>query len=471
MILPFLLLGIVAAAFAWQVERLSAAAAAVARATAVTALANDVHRQIADQETSLRGYLMHEDRVYLDPYKQARPEEAIDALERQVRANGEPVEPVQRLRESYRQWKTHAIASLDDPDAGRSRVEMRARKGEMEGIRRMVGDLLREESSRTAALTRAAATETKVTVLGAVAALVALGVAVTLLTRRSFGNVVTAYDDALARRDEAIAEERAARTEAQEALRLKDEFLSTLSHELRTPLTTILGWSVVLLERRPPPEVQGRALAAIRKNAQAQAQIVDDILDVSRIVSGKIRLHVAVVDACAVVQDARETVRFQAASKAVGIAVRCEEGPVSVSGDHERLVQVVWNLLSNAVKFTPAHGHVDVRVGREDGGVVIVVGDDGEGIPADFLPLVFERFRQADGSRTRPHGGLGLGLSIVKHFVELHGGTVRAESEGPGKGSRFTVWLPEATARESAAEAVQEPAGGPVAEGPRSDVD
>jgi signal transduction histidine kinase len=325
----------------------------------------------------------------------------------------------------------------------------------MEGIRRILGDILREESARTLALTRAAGTATKVTVLGAVAALVVLGVAVTLLTRRSFGKVVTAYGDALARRDEAIAEERAARTEAQDALRLKDEFLSTLSHELRTPLTTILGWSVVLLERRPPPEVQVRALAAIRKNAQAQAQIVDDILDVSRIVSGKIRLHVTAVDACAVVQDARESVRFQAASKAVDIAVCCDEGPLSVSGDHERLVQVVWNLLSNAVKFTPAHGHVDVRVGRGDGGVVLAVRDDGEGIPAEFLPHVFERFRQADGSRTRPHGGLGIGLSIVKHFVELHGGTVRAESEGPGKGSLFTVWLPEAAARESAGEAVR----------------
>jgi signal transduction histidine kinase len=258
-----------------------------------------------------------------------------------------------------------------------------------------------------------------------------------------------AYEDALARSERserALARlahgEREARERAQEALRTKDEFLSTLSHELRTPLTAILGWSGVLRARASPPETVTRALAALERNAQAQAQIVDDLLDVSRIVAGKFQLRLAAVDVAAVVHAAFEVVRFSADAKGVVVALDIDPGPLRVVGDAARLQQVAWNLLSNAVKFTPRGGHVGVRLRRAGSSLRIEVRDDGEGISPEFLPYVFDRFRQADASLKRAHGGLGLGLAIVKHLVDLHGGEVRAESEGPGKGSLFTVTLP-----------------------------
>jgi signal transduction histidine kinase/ActR/RegA family two-component response regulator len=236
-----------------------------------------------------------------------------------------------------------------------------------------------------------------------------------------------------------------ARAAAEESNRLKDEFLATLSHELRTPLTAILGWSRMLASRALDERARQTAVETIERNARAQQQIVEDILDVSRIIKGQLRLEPEPVDLCSVVESAVETVRPAAGAKRLRLEKEFGEGMLPVAGDARRLQQVAWNLLSNAVKFTPAGGEVRVSVAQSDGHVRVTVTDTGLGIRRDFLPYVFDRFRQGDQSTTRAHGGLGLGLAIVRHLVELHGGTVSAESPGEGQGARFTFELPHLT--------------------------
>jgi signal transduction histidine kinase/ActR/RegA family two-component response regulator len=238
-----------------------------------------------------------------------------------------------------------------------------------------------------------------------------------------------------------LIELRAARAAAEAANRLKDEFLATLSHELRTPLNAIVGWTSMLTRGQIDPARMPQVFAALDRNAQSQAQLIADVLDVSRIVTGKLQLQLTTVDMCDLVAQATESVRAASAAKNIKIAVQ-ETGDCHVRGDAGRLQQVVWNLLSNAIKFTPSGGSISITVAREERQVVVAVADTGAGIPREFLPHVFDRFRQADQTSTRVHGGLGLGLSIVKHLVELHGGTVAASSDGPFRGARFTVHLP-----------------------------
>ena len=233
--------------------------------------------------------------------------------------------------------------------------------------------------------------------------------------------------------------------ETQAANRAKDEFLAVMSHELRTPLTAVLGWTQILRGRQNDERAVDKGLAVIERNARTLAQLIEDVLDVSRIITGKLTLHRRGVDLVAVAQAAVEVVRSHAEHKGVALALEVEVGPggALLVGDPGRLQQVCWNLLVNAVKFTPAGGHVVMRVGRgSERALWIRVTDTGKGIRADFLPRLFERFWQADGSATREHGGLGLGLAIVRHLVDLHGGQVGAESAGEGKGSSFTVTLP-----------------------------
>ena len=241
-------------------------------------------------------------------------------------------------------------------------------------------------------------------------------------------------------------------SEAQESNRLKDEFLATLSHELRTPLTAILGWSRLLQMSDFDEAATARALRTIERNAQAQTQLIDDLLDTSRIITGKLRLDVRPVDLASVVAAAAETARPAAEARDISLQTILDTQAGPISGDPDRMQQVVWNLLSNAIKFTPKGGRVQVRVVRADSHVEITVADTGRGIAAEFLPHVFDRFRQADQTTTRTHGGLGLGLAIVRQLVELHGGTVRVESEGEGRGTSFTVSLPLLSLR-------REPAG------------
>jgi PAS domain S-box-containing protein len=243
-------------------------------------------------------------------------------------------------------------------------------------------------------------------------------------------------------REQLLGSERAARSEAERANRLKDQFLATVSHELRTPLNAMLGWADMLKRNPGDSQTLMRGLTVIDRNARIQAQLVSDLLDVSRIVSGKLKLELQLVDLPSVVDLAIETVRAMAEAKQIQIERSIEPGLDAVVGDPDRLQQIVWNLLSNAVKFTPDKGSVSVSVAREADQAVITVTDNGAGIAADFLPHLFERFRQADSSSTRRHGGLGLGLTIVKQLAELHGGTIAAQSAGPGKGACFRVRLP-----------------------------
>lgn len=247
-------------------------------------------------------------------------------------------------------------------------------------------------------------------------------------------------------REALLTSERAARSDAEHANRLKDEFLATVSHELRTPLNAILGWSQ-LLGTIHDADSLNEGLEVIQRNARIQSQLIEDLLDMSRIISGKVRLDVQVVDLASVIEVAILSVL--PAAEAKSIVVRKVLDPLAgpVSGDPTRLQQILWNLLSNAIKFTPKGGKVDVYLERVNSHVEITVRDTGAGINPDFLPIIFERFRQVDSSTTRRHSGLGLGLAIVKHLVELHGGMVRARSAGEGQGATFNVHLPVAPSR------------------------
>ena len=253
---------------------------------------------------------------------------------------------------------------------------------------------------------------------------------------------ITDRKNAEERRTELLESERTARTQAEHAGRMKDEFLATLSHELRTPLNAILGWSQILSTGTRDEEDLSEGLRTIERNARVQTQIIEDLLDMSRIISGKVRLDVQRIDLASVVSAAVDTVKPAADAKGVRLQAVLDPMAGLVSGDPNRLQQVFWNLLNNAVKFTPRDGRVHVVLQRVSSHCEVSVTDTGEGIRPDFLPMVFDRFRQADASSTRRHGGLGLGLAIVKQLVELHGGSAAASSPGLGKGSTFTVLLP-----------------------------
>ena len=240
----------------------------------------------------------------------------------------------------------------------------------------------------------------------------------------------------------ALEREQRARKDIETASYLKDEFLMTVSHELRTPLTAIYGWARVLTTREMPREEQARAIAAIERNAHAQTRLIDDLLDVSRAISGKLRLEPRTINVAEVLRAAVETVSPAMAAKSIRFDAEYDPQTPPILADPDRLQQIVWNLLSNATKFTPEHGAVTLRLTHADAHVEITVADTGSGIDPEFLPHVFERFRQADVGSRRRYGGLGLGLAIVRHLVELHGGTVSAESAGRDRGATFRVRLP-----------------------------
>ncbi|HEV7374135.1 MAG TPA: response regulator [Pyrinomonadaceae bacterium] len=243
-------------------------------------------------------------------------------------------------------------------------------------------------------------------------------------------------------RAQMLIREQAARAEAEQANRTKDEFLATLSHELRTPLTAILGWSHLLQTKTLDQENMERALETIERNARSQSQLIDDLLDVSRIITGKLRIDMRPVELVSIIEAAIDSMRPTAQAKSIKFEVACDKTASHVSGDSNRLQQIVWNLFSNAVKFTPEGGRINVSLERSGEHAQITISDTGQGIDARFLPFIFDRFRQADGSTTRKYGGLGLGLAIVRHLVELHGGTIKVHSDGVDQGATFTVLLP-----------------------------
>ena len=238
-----------------------------------------------------------------------------------------------------------------------------------------------------------------------------------------------------------------ARANAEATNRTKDEFLATVSHELRTPLNAIVGWSRLLSDDKMPEARRRHAVDVIRRNADSQARLIEDLLDVSRIISGQMRLDVKLVAPVAIITSVIETVRPALDAKEITLEVSFESDEPTLPADEARLQQIIWNLLSNAVKFTPRKGRVRITLRHVEAAIEIVVEDSGQGIPRDFLPYVFDRFRQADGGISRTHGGLGLGLAIVRHLVELHGGKIAVSSEGPDRGSTFTVSLPRAVVR------------------------
>jgi signal transduction histidine kinase/ActR/RegA family two-component response regulator len=253
---------------------------------------------------------------------------------------------------------------------------------------------------------------------------------------------VTDRREAEEQRSALLEAERAARGEAERAGQMKDEFLATLSHELRTPLNAIMGWAQVLQMPSVSADDIAEGISIIERNARAQAQIIEDLLDMSRIISGKVRLQVQSVDLAQVIQAAVETVQPAAFAKGIRVGLMLDSEAAPITGDPNRLQQVFWNLISNAVKFTPRGGKVHVLLKRVNSHVEVSVHDNGEGIEPEFLPFVFDRFRQADATKSRVHGGLGLGLAIVRQLVELHGGTIRVHSEGRNCGSTFSVSLP-----------------------------
>jgi PAS domain S-box-containing protein len=257
---------------------------------------------------------------------------------------------------------------------------------------------------------------------------------------------ITEHKRADAERQQLLARARAAQAAAERANRMKDEFLATLSHELRTPLTAIIGWSEMLANPKLDPTTFQQAVEVIRRNARMQVKMIEDLLDISRIVTGKLQLSVRPVDLGTIIITAVEGLRPAADAKEIRLDLQLDSAPWQVSGDPDRLQQVAWNLVSNAVKFTPRGGRVQVRLARVESHVEMTVSDTGRGIAPEFLPHVFDRFRQADATTTRGHGGLGLGLAIVRQLVELHGGTVRADSAGEDLGASFTVSLPLAAA-------------------------
>jgi len=287
----------------------------------------------------------------------------------------------------------------------------------------------------------------------------AIGVAISILSQTRL-SLLAKRQRLLASEQDARKAAEDSRRAAEDANRLKDEFLSTVSHELRTPLTAITGWAQMLRSGRLDAAKSARALETILRSAKSQKEIIDDLLDVSRLITGRMRLYVAPLKLGSVIHAAVEAIRPAAEAKGIHLSVLLDPAAEAVSGDAERLQQVVWNLLSNAVKFAPTGGRVDVKLVRADSHFEIIVADNGQGIKSEFLPYVFERFRQEDGGMSRRQGGLGLGLAIARHIVELHGGTVHAASEGLGKGATFTVALPIASVRAVSPDELRDTAAG-----------
>ena len=247
-----------------------------------------------------------------------------------------------------------------------------------------------------------------------------------------------------------LASEKDARAQAEQANRLKDEFLAVVSHELRSPLNAITGWASLMRTGRLDKEQSARAVETILRNAQSQNQLIGDLLDVSRIISGRLRLNIKPFQFSSVLEAALQVVRPAADAKSIRLESFLDPATGPVAGDPDRMQQVFWNLLSNAVKFTPKGGRIQIRSQQVNSHVEVTVTDNGKGIDRNLLPLIFERFRQGDSSTAREHGGLGLGLAIVRHLIELHGGVVTARSEGEGKGAEFVVEIPISIAAESA---------------------
>jgi len=414
-----------------------------------------------DAETGQRGYLLTGDEAYLQPYEAARAALALSDL--RLKSLLTPEKQLAELRGRIEELGSQKMAVLAQavseqrahgPETALAVVREGRGKGMMDSIRTLAAQLdaelaatmkgLLADAEQRLAFTTAVFFSTSVIVAAALVALF-------FLTRRQFGEretLAVAQRASHVRVETLLASERAAHSEATHANKLKDEFLAVVSHELRTPLNAILGWTTLLREGADDAQELKEGLDTIDRNAHAQARLIDDLLDVSRIISGKVRLRISEVDLHALALTVVDGLRPAAEARGVKIALLPNEEATEVLGDPDRLQQVVWNLVSNAIKFTPRGGEVELSVTRVGSAVALEVRDTGQGIRAEFLPRIFDRFSQQDASTTRGQSGLGLGLSITRHLVELHGGTITAGSAGEGLGATIHVEIPMIAVRE-----------------------
>lgn len=453
-IYPFVLLGLLAAVLIWQVLHLLAIIHSAEHSDQIISTATLIEKLILDRETGLRGYVITKEPIFLQPYEQAAAplDSELKQLSDLVADNPAQVARVQSIEARIAEWQQYAdkvkALTASGGDASSLVLEQHG-KHIVDGIRNMTGDLIDSETARKTHRSNAAGTATILVLATSAGVTLLIGVAIAVLIRKQISTATAIYHRALEveamlnqENAQLLASERAARSVAEHASNMKDEFLATLSHELRTPLNAIVGWSQLLQRSAQKQEDLERGLTSIERNARVQTQLIDDLLDMSRIVSGKLRLEVQRLSPVTFIEAALDTVTPAAQAKGIRIERVLDPHAGPISGDTHRLQQVIWNLLSNAVKFTPKNGKIQVILERVNSHIEITVADTGQGINPDFLPHLFERFRQGDTSISRRHGGLGLGLAIVKQLVELHGGTVRAESPGEGLGAKFVVALP-----------------------------
>jgi signal transduction histidine kinase/ActR/RegA family two-component response regulator len=454
-----------------EISALANSSARVQRSYDMLQTLTDLQGALANTETSQRGFLLTQNGSYLTQYDAAIAQIRLALTELHRLSANEPATAgsVARLAQlagaklDEMQTTIHAseagkrratVAKLVDGEGKRLMDAFRRDSAELESVQRRVLEQRRQEEYEARLASEA--------VLVAAVVLSLLFVGVAAIVSRRFDERRRMLENEMAERRRAenyrealLVSERAARSEAERATHLKDEFVATLSHELRTPLNAIVGWASIL-RRDQRAESVAQGVEVIERNAKLQAQMVEDLLDMSRILSGKLRVELQKTDLPLVIDAAIASVRTTADAKGVHLRTGIRSKG-AVNGDPGRLQQVVWNLLTNAIKFTPRNGVVEVSLRNVNGQLEIAVSDTGQGIKADFLPFVFDRFRQADASTTRRHGGLGLGLSIVKSLVEMHGGAVDVRSPGEGQGTTFLVRLPLALTQPHGAE---EPAGG-----------
>jgi signal transduction histidine kinase/ActR/RegA family two-component response regulator len=438
-----------------ELSTLANSSASVQRSYDVLQTLDDLDAAITDSEANQRGFQLTRDPSYLTQYDAAVAQIRLAVSELRRLCANEPttataVSELSRLTNAqldHLQRTVHASetgdrATLDHMVQGADIQVMAAFRrfsADLDVIQRGLLEARRQQEQQ-------ARTTSEAVLIGTILlSLIFVGAAALISRRfderrRQLEREIAERRRAEDYREALLVSERAARSEAERATRLKDEFVATLSHELRTPLNAIVGWASILRsDRRTTSVAQG--MEVIERNAKAQAQMIEDLLDMSRIVSGKLRIELQLIDPGAVLKAAVASIRPSADMKEIALHAAIE--PVGrIDSDAGRLQQIIWNLLTNAIKFTPRNGTVAVSLRQIDGQVEIAVSDTGQGIRAEFLPYVFDRFRQSDASTTRRHGGLGLGLSIVKSLVEIHKGSVEARSDGDGLGATFTVRLP-----------------------------
>jgi signal transduction histidine kinase/ActR/RegA family two-component response regulator len=439
-----------------ELSALANSSARVQRSYDLLQTLDDLNDSLTDTETNQRGFLLTQDPAYLTQYDAAIAQLNLAITELRRLSTDEPAtraaidhlevlagDKLADLQESVMAAKTgarhRAVANEAQGNGKRLMEAFQRNSAGLEEMQRRVLDARRKQEDQARFFSQA------VLVTTVVLSLLLVGAAAMISRRfddrrRLLENEIAERRRAEEYREALLVSERAARSEAERATRLKDDFVATLSHELRTPLNAIVGWAGILrLDRRGDTIRQG--IEVIERNAKLQAQMIEELLDMSRILSGKLLFELEKTDVAAIINAAVDAVRPAADTKGVLLSKKLGSCR-SVNADPARLQQVASNLLNNAIKFTPLGGRVDVSLRESDGQVELSVSDNGQGIKPEFLPFIFDRFRQADASTTRRHGGLGLGLSIVKSLVELHGGTVDVQSPGEGQGSVFFVRLP-----------------------------